>query len=367
VHQADGFAHCGVGPGVVTRLYPGVVARLRCFGRSAQRVHAALPAAVQVVAQRPKIIGCRPVLAPQNVKHGAACGAIAAGGQRRLLGAKRCQALLRGPEACAQQRAVGTQSQCGRQAPAVRNTACRQQQGFWGMACQPVRQFGHQSQGGAAIESIHPVAAGLRALGDQHLGACFQSLCSLFQPLDLADQGRATGGDAGGVAAGVAKREHHGARTLFERQVQHPVQRRGVLVEFPGDETDADALAVHRLQGQAIFALRPGKIAVAAAHQTQRAGASAGGRQGAARSQRHGRKGDRGGQGKLLREPGGVELRHVPILAPAGVSGSRSTKQAPPPAWSSQCTLPWWRVAIERTRASPRPTPPARSLAPGRR
>ena len=47
-------------------------------------------------------------------------------------------------------------------------------------------------------------------------------------------------------------------------------------------------------------------------------------------------------------------------------SGRRSTKQAPPPAWSSQCTLPLCRRRWTRTSASPRPTPPERSLAPGR-
>ena len=51
----------------------------------------------------------------------------------------------------------------------------------------------------------------------------------------------------------------------------------------------------------------------------------------------------------------------------ARASGRRSTKQAPPPAWSSQCTLPLCRPAMDRTSASPRPTPPERSLAPGRR
>src|SRR6218665_2862025 len=46
--------------------------------------------------------------------------------------------------------------------------------------------------------------------------------------------------------------------------------------------------------------------------------------------------------------------------------GRCSTKQAPPPAWSLQCTLPLWRPAIERTRGSRRPPPPARSLGAGR-
>ncbi len=50
-------------------------------------------------------------------------------------------------------------------------------------------------------------------------------------------------------------------------------------------------------------------------------------------------------------------------------AGRRSTKQAPwrPSGRPSQCTVASWRSAMERTSARPRPTPPLRSLAPGRR
>lgn len=48
-------------------------------------------------------------------------------------------------------------------------------------------------------------------------------------------------------------------------------------------------------------------------------------------------------------------------------SGSRITKQAPPSGRFSQDTVPPWRRAMDLTKASPKPTPPSRSVAPGKR
>ena len=82
--------------------------------------------------------------------------------------------------------------------------------------------------------------------------------------------------------------------------------------------------------------------------------------------------------GKPVRvAPGTSVLRAAALAGSPGVkadagpacTGRRSTKHAPgcPSGRAVHCTLPPWRWAMERTSASPRPTPPARSLAPGRR
>ena len=49
------------------------------------------------------------------------------------------------------------------------------------------------------------------------------------------------------------------------------------------------------------------------------------------------------------------------------VIGNSTIKVAPPPGRASQRTVPPWRSLIDLTSASPRPTPPSRSLAPGSR
>jgi len=67
---------------------------------------------------------------------------------------------------------------------------------------------------------------------------------------------------------------------------------------------------------------------------------------------------------------------HWPSLVQLGASseqfqgaaaGSTSTKQLPPPSRPWHSARPLWARAIWRTRASPRPTPPACSACPGRR
>lgn len=55
------------------------------------------------------------------------------------------------------------------------------------------------------------------------------------------------------------------------------------------------------------------------------------------------------------------------LTAPTRQSGKATTKRAPPPGRASQCTWPPWRSAMVLTSDRPRPTPPSRSLAPGRR
>ena len=49
------------------------------------------------------------------------------------------------------------------------------------------------------------------------------------------------------------------------------------------------------------------------------------------------------------------------------VRGNSTMKAAPPPGRASQRTEPPWRSLMDLTSDSPKPTPPSRSLAPGRR
>lgn len=59
----------------------------------------------------------------------------------------------------------------------------------------------------------------------------------------------------------------------------------------------------------------------------------------------------------------------VLVVAATGASGRVSFRAGAVLAIGAGpgSAVPWWRPAIERTSDSPRPTPPARSLAPGRR
>ncbi|WP_253261944.1 hypothetical protein [Ramlibacter montanisoli] len=95
------------------------------------------------------------------------------------------------------------------------------------------------------------MTARFATLRHQHRRTGFQRLRHLRHALHLAHQHRAAGGDPSCIGTRIAEGQHHGARLLL----QHPVQRRGILVQLPGDEAAADALARAALQRQPVLAL----------------------------------------------------------------------------------------------------------------
>ena len=94
--------------------------------------------------------------------------------------------------------------------------------------------------------------------------------------------------------------------------VQHPVKRRSVFVQLPGDEAAANAIRMCSLQRECVLTLGPGEVAVAAAaYQPQCASLRTGCGQRAAGSQGYGCKRDRGGQAEAGGKTGVCGQRHA--------------------------------------------------------
>ena len=149
------------------------------------------------------------------------------------------------------------------------------------MPGEEIRGFRDEAQRAAQ----RAVAAGLGTLGHDDVGPDVQRVLHVLHILALADQLRAGAADLAGERAGIAKGQHDGGGTMFQRVGQE--RRR--LAQRPGDEPDADA----RAAGRSELFLDPGRVAVAAADQAQAAGAADGRRQRAAAGERHRRGYDR--------------------------------------------------------------------------
>ena len=144
------------------------------------------------------------------------------------------------------------------------------------------------------------------ALGHDQRGSSLDRLRDLVKPLDLADQPGAAGRDPRGIGARIAEREEH--RLGRQRLVQHPIERRGILIQLPGDEAAADPLRCRRigqpLRGQAPFAPGPVEFAITAADQAKCPRLGAGGGEFSAAGERHWGEHDWQIESPFARQPG---------------------------------------------------------------
>ena len=167
---------------------------------------------------------------------------------------------LRGPETGAHQHSLGTQHQRGRQASAVRDSTGRGDRD----RSDRIDDRRNQRQRGP----VCAVPAGLRALGDDNLGALGYRIPGIFQRLDLTDQYRSGVPDLRGVGRNVAEGQHDGPRLPFQRGVERP----GPLVQRPGDKADTDRLAaclVELAPDPVGGAIAKRRVGVAGAYQAQ--------------------------------------------------------------------------------------------------
>ena len=113
------------------------------------------------------------------------------------------------------------------------------------------------------------MAAGVAALRDDDVGARGGGFLGLRQRLHLADDLAAGVLDPAGERRGIAERQHHRRRSGVERHVE----RRGVLLQRPDDEADADA----RIAGLGQFLADGVGVGIAGADQAEPAGIGDGG------------------------------------------------------------------------------------------
>ena len=237
--QAGGFAHRGVGAVKVTGCHAGLVVGAGGFWVGAQGVDAVFPLAVQAVSDGAKVVRGGPIFLAQDVKHRAAGGAVAIGDHRLLFGRFAGQAFAAGPQARADQRAVGPQGQRRRQTAPIGHATGGQQQGVRRVGGQPIGGLGHQGKGATAQLGVHAVATGFHALHHQHRCTGLHCPRHLRQALHLADQRHACRLQPIAVGARVAKRQHDGRGPVG--LVEHGVQGAGVFIQTPGDEAAAQA------------------------------------------------------------------------------------------------------------------------------
>ena len=237
--QAGGFAHGGVGAVKVACCHTSLVVGAGGIGLGAQGVDAAFPLAVQAVSDGAKVVRGRPIFLAQDVKHRAAGGAVAIGDHRLLFGRFAGQAFAAGPQARANQRAVGPQGQRRRQTAPIGHAPGGQQQGVRRVGGQPIGGLGHQGKGATAQLGVHAVAAGFHALHHHHRCSGFHCPGHLRQALHLAHQWHTCCLQPGAIGAWVSERQHDGRGPPV--LVEHGVQGAGVLVQTPGDEAAAQA------------------------------------------------------------------------------------------------------------------------------
>ena len=165
------------------------------------------------------------------------------------------------------------------------------------------------------------MAASLRPLGDQHVGAGAQCLLGQRLALHLADHQRTRRLDRRREGLGIAERQHDRAGTGFEREVEDL----RLLRQAPGDEPDAERRRPRRLKlsqaGQ--LAGQPIAVAIAGAQYAEPAGLADGGGQPRAGHEVHRRQQDRVRDAELAREcvgeshglPFQMRLRSTSLLA----------------------------------------------------
>ena len=127
------------------------------------------------------------------------------------------QRLLRGPEPRADHDAVRAQHQRRRQAAAVGDAARRAQQRLRRALGDQVGDLGHERE----RRPRAAVAAALRALGDDHVGAAVDGALGIGARLQLAEHGDAGGLDAAGERLGIVEGQEDRLGLAGDHRVQH--------------------------------------------------------------------------------------------------------------------------------------------------
>ncbi len=140
------------------------------------------------------------------------------------------------------------------------------------------------------------MAAGVAALGDDHVDAEAHGLFGFSQRLHLADGLGAGVADLRHVRCGIAERQHDRCRLGLERGAQGL----GLGIERPGDEAHADACVA----GGQKLARDGGGVGIARADQAEAARVGDGGGKLAAGRRAHRRQKDRMGDAERARQRG---------------------------------------------------------------
>ena len=220
--------------------------------------------------------------------------------------------LLGGPEACADQHAMGPEHHGCRQTASVANAAGRQQMCLGSVRGKEIGCFRHE----AHCSAQRAVPAGFGALSDNDISLYVDSVPDMVDVLALTNELCTGFADLIGEGTGITERQHYRGRSMF----QDSGHQRGGLSQRPRNEADADPFPARRLE---LF-FQPGRVAIRRRRSIESPGPAHRSSQCATAGERHRR---RGGSGcwirsafvrRLVSLDMGLPPAAVPTLNPLG-------------------------------------------------